>query len=103
MNHTAGTQENPVGHDGDAGGTALAVLVEEVARILDRPPARLGPDLHLQHDLGFDSVMLLQLKGRLETRFEPLREAALPDMLLGVQTLAALAGRLERLTGLPVA
>ncbi|GHD93774.1 acyl carrier protein [Streptomyces naganishii] len=86
-----------------SGGTALAVLVEEAARILGRPPGRLEPGQHLQHDLGFDSVMLLQLKGRLEARFPVLREVSLPDLLLGVHTLGALAGRLERTTGLPVA
>ncbi|MER6128495.1 acyl carrier protein [Streptomyces sp. NPDC001795] len=82
---------------------ALTVLVEEAARTLDRPPARLTPEQHLQHDLGFDSVMLLQLKGRLETRFPALRDVSLPDLLLGVRTLGALADRLERMTGLPVA
>ncbi|MFE7958443.1 acyl carrier protein [Streptomyces sp. NPDC057413] len=91
----------PTGGAG-AGATALSVLVEEVARILDRPPAALAPGLHLQHDLGFDSVMMLQLLGRLEERFPRLRGAGLPDVLPGVQTLGALAGRLARLTGAPV-
>lgn len=82
---------------------ALTVLVEEVAGILDRPAAQLSAGLHLQHDLGFDSVMMLQLLGRLEDRFPRLRGAGLPDVLPGVQTLGALAGRLRRLTGAPVA
>ncbi|MER5914439.1 acyl carrier protein [Streptomyces sp. NPDC001982] len=103
MNDTAGTAATDDGIATPPGGTALTVLVEEVARILARPPERLTPVLHLQHDLGFDSVMMLQLKGCLEARFPQLREASLPDMLLGVQTLGALAGRLERLAGLPVA
>ncbi|WP_371671405.1 acyl carrier protein [Streptomyces sp. NBC_00289] len=100
MNDIAGTADSV---DPAPGGTALPVLVEEVQRILDRPPARLTAELHLQHDLGFDSVMMLQLKGCLEARFPALREASLPDMLLGVQTIGALAGRLERMAGLPVA
>jgi hypothetical protein len=86
----------------EPGGTTLTVLVEEAARILGRPPSLLRPELHLQYDLGFDSVMLLQLKGRLEARYPALSEVSLPDLLLGVQTLGALADRLERTAGLPV-
>ncbi|MZD07801.1 hypothetical protein GTW43_22350 [Streptomyces sp. SID5785] len=81
----------------------LTVLLEETARVLDQPPGRLGPHQHLQHDLGLDSVMLLQLKGRLETRLPKVRDVSLPDLLVGDHTLGALAGRLERVTGLPVA
>lgn len=98
----AGTSAS-AGFDAPAGADALAVLVEEVAGILDRPAAQLSAGLHLQHDLGFDSVMMLQLLGRLEDRFPRLRGAGLPDVLPGVQTLGALAGRLRRLTGAPVA
>lgn len=99
MTHTPDTAPAP----GRAAGPAHQALVQEAARILDLPPARLTLTLHLQDDLGFDSVMLLQLKGRLESRFPALREVSLPDLLLGVHTLGALAGRLERMTGLPVA
>ncbi|MFI6942053.1 acyl carrier protein [Streptomyces sp. NPDC050418] len=79
----------------------LALLIEETARVLDKEPGLIGPHQHLQHDLGLDSVMLLQLKGHLETRLPYLRDVPLPDLLVGDHTVGALAGRLQRLVAGP--
>ncbi|MBT2469080.1 hypothetical protein J7E97_14680 [Streptomyces sp. ISL-66] len=75
---------------------------EEIERVLGQAssarPAVLDP--HLQDDLGLDSVMVIELKCRLELRYPALRDVPLSDVLSGATTVGRLAGRVERLAGL---
>ncbi|WP_035793665.1 acyl carrier protein [Kitasatospora mediocidica] len=69
------------------------VTLEVAAVVAAQDPSRAGlpgADARFYDDLGFDSVMLMQLKYRLETRFPELGELSLADMvgsLLSVGTL----------------
>jgi acyl carrier protein len=48
----------------------------------------IGPDLALRGDLGFDSVMVMQLTFQLERRLPALGKLSLPDMLDSLVTPA---------------
>lgn len=69
------------------------VTLEVAAVVAAQDPDRVGlpaVDARFYDDLGFDSVMLMQLKYRLETRFPELGMLSLSDMvgsLLSVGTL----------------
>jgi len=61
-----------------------------VARLVDDPSVLIGPDLALRGDLGFDSVMVMQLTFQLEKRLPALGKLSLPDMLDSLVTPATL-------------
>lgn len=61
-----------------------------VARLVNDPSARLGPDVALRGDLGFDSVMVMQLTYQLEQQLPALGKLSLPDMLDSIVTPATL-------------
>jgi acyl carrier protein len=59
-----------------------------VAELVDDPSVVVGPDLALRGDLGFDSVMVMQLTFQLERRLPELGKLSLPDMLDSLVTPA---------------
>ncbi len=61
-----------------------------VARLVDDPSVVIGPDVALRGDLGFDSVMVMQLTYQLEQRLPALGKLSLPDMLDSIVTPATL-------------
>jgi len=61
-----------------------------VSRLVNDPCARIGPDVALRGDLGFDSVMVMQLTYQLEQRLPALGKLSLPDMLDSIVTPATL-------------
>ncbi|GAA2150581.1 hypothetical protein GCM10009760_45130 [Kitasatospora kazusensis] len=69
------------GGDGGAGGGTAEELEE---------------DLQLVDDLGFDSVMLMELKSRLEQHFPALGELTLPEVLPSLRTVGSIVGFLKR-------
>ncbi|WP_432108257.1 type I polyketide synthase [Streptomyces sp. AA1529] len=69
-----------------------------VAEITGSAPEELGEDVRFHDDLGFDSVMLMELKYRLEMRFPELGELSLPEMIAGLVSIGSLAAYLR---GLP--
>ncbi|MGW2490562.1 acyl carrier protein [Streptomyces sp. NPDC001606] len=56
----------------------------------------LDEELQLVDDLDFDSVMLLELKGRLEQRFPELGELSMPEILPELRTVGSILGLLTR-------
>ncbi|MGP3977401.1 type I polyketide synthase [Streptomyces sp. 8N114] len=62
-----------------------------VAEIIGGAPSELDEDLRFYDDLGFDSVMLMELKYRLEVRFPELGELSLPEMLSSLVSIGSLA------------
>ncbi|MFE9331776.1 type I polyketide synthase [Streptomyces sp. NPDC006925] len=69
-----------------------------VAEMTGSAPEDLGEDVRFYDDLGFDSVMLMELKYRLEMRFPELGELSLPEMIAGLVSIGSLAAYLR---GLP--
>ncbi|MFE9392208.1 type I polyketide synthase [Streptomyces sp. NPDC006784] len=84
----------PSGAAPDFGAGVRAV----VAEITGSAPEELGEDVRFYDDLGFDSVMLMELKYRLETRFPELGELSLPEMISGLVSIGSLVAYLR---GLP--
>ncbi|MDH6129093.1 phosphopantetheine-binding protein [Kitasatospora sp. GP82] len=56
----------------------------------------LDEDLQLADDLGFDSVMLMELKFLLEQHFPELGELSLPEILPSLHTVGSLTDCLKR-------
>ncbi|GAA1262319.1 hypothetical protein GCM10009665_59980 [Kitasatospora nipponensis] len=80
---------------------ALLAVAEVTPELLfadqaDDPDRELDEELQFGDDLGFDSVMLMELKYRLETRFPELGELSLPEMLPYLDTVGSLFGYLTR-------
>lgn len=65
-----------------------AAVYASVAELVDDPTVVIGPDLALRGDLGFDSVMVMQLTFQLERRLPALGKLSLPDMLDSLVTPA---------------
>ncbi|GAA1997814.1 acyltransferase domain-containing protein [Catenulispora subtropica] len=57
------------------------IVLDAVAEVLAEPGAPIGLDAALRNDLGFDSVMLMRLKFRLEQQIPEVGRIALRDML----------------------
>jgi hypothetical protein len=75
---------------------ALAVAVREaVARIRGLRPEEIAVRDRFGDDLGFDSVMLMELKYRLSSRFPDLEEVALPDLVPGLVDVGTLTDHLK--------
>jgi acyl carrier protein len=55
----------------------------------------LDDGLRFYDDLGFDSVMLMELKYRLEVRFPEIGELSMPEMLSSLVTVESLIGYLS--------
>ncbi|GAA0668418.1 hypothetical protein GCM10010193_20290 [Kitasatospora atroaurantiaca] len=75
----------------------LSEVAQVAAEILGTDAERPTGETRFHDDLGFDSVMLMQLKYRLESRLPELGELSLPDMvdsMRSVRTLAEYLGSL---------
>jgi acyl transferase domain-containing protein len=57
------------------------IVLDAVTEVLDEPGTPVGLDAALRNDLGFDSVMLMRLKFKLEQRIPEVGRIALRDML----------------------
>ncbi|MFG3255679.1 acyl carrier protein [Streptomyces sp. NPDC048172] len=74
---------------------------EVVAGIAGLRGEELDASQRLYEDLGFDSVMLLELKNRLEDDFPTLREISLPEMLPSMGNVASLVAYVDVVTAEP--
>ncbi|WP_030692728.1 type I polyketide synthase [Streptomyces globisporus] len=82
---------------GRAADAVLAVVVEAVTGIGGYPPGEVVPDARFYEDLGFDSVMIMQLKDRIEAGLPTLGEVSVPRMLPALRSVASLAHYLNDL------
>jgi len=57
------------------------IVLAAVAEVLDEPDVAVGLDLALRNDLGFDSVMLMRLKFKLEQHVPEVARFTLRDIL----------------------
>jgi acyl transferase domain-containing protein len=77
----------------------LAAVTEAVARICDCLPGEVAPDARLYDDLGFDSVMYMDLVGELERRIPQAGRLVMQEMMPSLETVRTLAGYLRHRTG----
>ncbi|MDJ0341808.1 beta-ketoacyl synthase N-terminal-like domain-containing protein [Streptomyces sp. H10-C2] len=95
----AGSGPRPPERDG--GGLAEAVR-ETIAGIIGADEGALRDDDRFYDDLGFDSVMFMELKYRLEEAVPALGELSIPEMMSSLVSLATLTGYLrEQLARVP--
>ncbi|MFJ1705661.1 acyl carrier protein [Kitasatospora sp. NBC_00374] len=75
----------------------LGELAEEAAAVLGGGRPAVPVDARFYDDLGFDSVMLMQLKYRIELRFPELGELSLAEMVDSLVNCSTLAEYLTEL------
>ncbi|QMU78141.1 acyltransferase domain-containing protein [Streptacidiphilus sp. PB12-B1b] len=85
--------------DGPAAGPGFdsptACVRAAVARMLELDSAEVRPDDRFYDDLGFDSVMFMELKYRLEESYPQLGELSIPEMMSSLVTVETLADYLD--------
>jgi [acyl-carrier-protein] S-malonyltransferase len=67
------------------------LVLEAVAEVMEAPPLPLGVDLALRTDLGFDSLMLMQLKFIIEQRMPEVGRFTMRDILDHLSTPRGMA------------
>ncbi|GAA2077503.1 type I polyketide synthase [Streptomyces albiaxialis] len=83
----------------ETGDPVAAVVYETVARVGGYAVEDLSPSLRLYEDLGFDSVMIMELKTRLEERLSGISALTVQDLLPRLATPGDLAGFLGAYLG----
>ncbi|MEV4441664.1 beta-ketoacyl synthase N-terminal-like domain-containing protein [Streptomyces sp. NPDC049577] len=95
------TAEPPAPAPAPGTGGLAGTVREEVAGILGTAPGEVRDDDRFHDDLGFDSVMVMELTHRIEQRLPDLGELSIPEMLPSLVTPATLTGYLRDLLDRP--
>ncbi|MGW0748087.1 type I polyketide synthase [Streptomyces sp. NPDC002587] len=69
----------------------LLAVVEAVTEVGGYPPERVVREARFHEDLGFDSVMIMQLKNRVEARLPRVGEVSVQRMLPALNSVGSLA------------
>ncbi|MFI9062680.1 type I polyketide synthase [Streptomyces sp. NPDC053429] len=69
----------------------LLAVVEAVSEVGGHPRERVVPEARFHEDLGFDSVMIMQLKNRVEARLPRAGEVSVQQMLPALRSVGSLA------------
>lgn len=75
----------------DAGDPVLLAVVQAVTEVGGYPPERVVCEARFHEDLGFDSVMIMQLKNRVEARLPRVGEVSVQQMLPALRSVGSLA------------
>ncbi|MEU9300200.1 beta-ketoacyl synthase N-terminal-like domain-containing protein [Streptomyces sp. NPDC048269] len=75
----------------DAADPVLLAVVEAVTEVGGYPPERVVREARFHEDLGFDSVMIMQLKNRVEARLPRVGEVSVQQMLPALNSVGSLA------------
>ncbi|MFG3282474.1 type I polyketide synthase [Streptomyces sp. NPDC048111] len=84
----AGPASGPASGDGDP---VLTAVLDAVLEVGGYRAEEVGPATRFYQDLGFDSVMIMQLKDRIETRLPRLGTVSVPRMLPALHSVGVLA------------
>ncbi|MFE2131216.1 type I polyketide synthase [Streptomyces amritsarensis] len=84
-----GAAAGPAGPDTDD--PVLHAVVRAVAEVGGHPPERVVAEARFYEDLGFDSVMIMQLKNQVEARLPRVGEVSVQEMLPALRSVGALA------------
>ncbi|MFF4017247.1 type I polyketide synthase [Streptomyces sp. NPDC001843] len=79
---------DPVSRDRDP---VLAAVVDAVTEVGSYPPEQVVATARFYEDLGFDSVMIMQLKDRIEARLPHLGEVSVQQLLPALRSVGTLA------------
>lgn len=88
------SRETPNGETGDDDPVLVAV-VEAVTEVGGYPTERVVREARFHEDLGFDSVMIMQLKNRVEARLPRVGEVSVQQMLPALRSVGSLAEFLD--------
>ncbi|MFD7258939.1 type I polyketide synthase [Streptomyces sp. NPDC059874] len=75
----------------DAGDPVLLAVVQAVTEVGGYPTERVVREARFHEDLGFDSVMIMQLKNRVEARLPRVGEVSVQQMLPALRSVGSLA------------
>jgi acyl transferase domain-containing protein len=70
-------------------------VVAAISQVGDYAPGRISHRSRFYEDLGFDSLMAMQLKDLIDVRLTPVRELTTHDLLTNMSTVGDLAGYLR--------
>ncbi|MEH0517347.1 acyl carrier protein, partial [Streptomyces sp. B21-079] len=85
----AGAHTGP--HTDEETDPVLAAVIETVVEVGEYDPQRVGRQTRLYADLGFDSVMIMQLKDRLEARLPQTEGVTVQQLLPALRSVGSLA------------
>ncbi|MGR4880729.1 type I polyketide synthase [Streptomyces sp. LARHCF249] len=74
-----------------AGDPVLLAVVQAVTEVGGYPPERVVGEARFHEDLGFDSVMIMQLKNRVEARLPHVGDVSVQQMLPALRSVGSLA------------
>ncbi|MFJ2900482.1 type I polyketide synthase [Streptomyces sp. NPDC087218] len=69
----------------------LGAVIEAIVEVGEYPPERVGRQTRLYADLGFDSVMIMQLKDRIEHRLPRTEGVTVQQLLPALRSVGSLA------------
>ncbi|MFD9165397.1 acyl carrier protein, partial [Streptomyces sp. NPDC059558] len=70
-------------------------VVQAVTEVGGYPPERVVREARFYEDLGFDSVMIMQLKNQVEARLPRVGEVSVQQMLPALRSVGSLAEFLD--------
>ncbi|WP_030715481.1 type I polyketide synthase [Streptomyces sp. NRRL F-2580] len=73
----------------------LLAVVQAVTEVGGYPPERVVREARFYEDLGFDSVMIMQLKNQVEARLPRVGEVSVQEMLPALRSVGSLAAFLD--------
>ncbi|GHE84111.1 putative polyketide synthase [Streptomyces spiralis] len=76
-------------------GPVLAAVVDAVVEVGGHPRERVLREARFYEDLGFDSVMIMQLKSRVESRLPQIGEVSVQQLLPALRSVGTLADFLD--------
>ncbi|TXS59259.1 acyltransferase domain-containing protein, partial [Streptomyces sp. sk2.1] len=82
--------EAPAGEAGE-NDPVLGAVIEAIVEVGEYPPERVGRQTRLHADLGFDSVMIMQLKDRIEHRLPRTEGVTVQQLLPALRSVGSLA------------
>ncbi|MFD4864884.1 type I polyketide synthase [Streptomyces sp. NPDC058412] len=85
----------PPGTGAHADDPVLLAVVQAVTEVGGYPPERVVREARFYEDLGFDSVMIMQLKNQVEARLPRVGEVSVQQMLPALRSVGSLAAFLD--------
>ncbi|WP_261995131.1 acyl carrier protein [Streptomyces sp. ME109] len=78
--------------------SALSAVIDAVVEVGAYAPGQVNAEARLYEDLGFDSVMIMQLKNRIEQQLPRGADITVPQLLPALKSVGTLAAFVRELT-----
>ncbi|MGW4669231.1 type I polyketide synthase [Streptomyces sp. NPDC004324] len=90
--------EDPGTPPGTRPDSALSAVIDAVVEVGAYAPGQVNAEARLYEDLGFDSVMIMQLKNRIEQQLPRGADITVPQLLPALKSVGTLAAFVRELT-----